>query len=38
MEGSVELLYFGMNLARVKSLDQTFFEKQKDKFRWFERT
>jgi hypothetical protein len=38
MEGSIELLYFGMNLTRIKSLDQTFFEKQKEKFRWSERT
>jgi hypothetical protein len=38
MEGNAELLYHGMNLARIKSLDQTFFEKQKDKFRWSERT
>jgi hypothetical protein len=38
MEGSVELLYFGTNLARMKSFDQTFFEKQKDMFRWLERT
>jgi hypothetical protein len=35
---SAGLLCFGMNLARIKSLDQTFFGKQKDKFRWSERT
>jgi hypothetical protein len=29
---------FGMNQARIKSLDQTFFGKQKYKFRWSERT
>jgi transposase InsO family protein len=29
---------FRMNQARIKSLDQTSFGKQKDKFRWSERT
>jgi hypothetical protein len=38
MEESAGLLCFGMNLARIKSLDQTFFKKQKDRFRWSERT
>jgi hypothetical protein len=36
--GSAGLLCFGMNQARIKSLDQTLFGKQKDKFRWSERT
>jgi hypothetical protein len=35
---SAGLLCFGTNLARIKSLDQTSFRKQKDKFRWSERT
>jgi hypothetical protein len=38
MEESAGLLYFGTNLARIKSLDQTSFGKQKDRFRWSERT
>jgi hypothetical protein len=38
MEESAGLLCFRTNLARIKSLDQTSFEKQKDKFRWSERT
>jgi transposase InsO family protein len=38
MEESAGLLCFGMNQARIKSLDQTSFRKQKDKFRWSERT
>jgi hypothetical protein len=31
-------LCFGTNWARIKYLDQTFFGKQRDKFRWSERT
>jgi hypothetical protein len=38
MEESAGLLCFGMNRARIKSLDQTSFGKQKDKFIWSERT
>jgi hypothetical protein len=38
MEESARLLCFGMNRARIKSLDQTSFGKQKDKFIWSERT
>jgi hypothetical protein len=37
MEESAGLLCFGMNLARIKSLDQTFFGKQKDRSRWSEK-
>jgi hypothetical protein len=38
MDVSVELLYFGMNLEKIKFLDQKFFEKQKDKFKSLEKT
>jgi hypothetical protein len=38
MEESAGLLCFGTNRARIKSLDQTSFEKQKDTFTWLERT
>jgi hypothetical protein len=38
MEESAGLLCFGMNLVRIKSLDQTSFGKQKDRFRCSERT
>jgi hypothetical protein len=31
MDGSAELHCFGMNLEKIKSLDQKYFEKQKGK-------
>jgi hypothetical protein len=36
--GYLELLCFGMNLEKIKSLDQKYFEKQKGKFKSSERT
>jgi transposase InsO family protein len=38
MEESAGLLCFATNRARIKSLDQTSYGKQKDKFRWSEKT
>jgi hypothetical protein len=37
MDASAELHYFGMNLEKIKSLDQIYFEKQKGKFKSLER-
>jgi hypothetical protein len=38
MDASVELLCFGMNLEKIKSLDKKYFEKQKGKFKLLEIT
>jgi hypothetical protein len=38
MDAGAELHCFGMNLEKAKSLDQKYFEKQKDKFKLLERT
>jgi hypothetical protein len=38
MDASVELRCFRMNLEKIKSLDQKYFEKQKGKFKSLERT
>jgi hypothetical protein len=37
MDTSAELYCFGMNLEKIKSLDQKYFEKQKSKFTSLER-
>jgi hypothetical protein len=37
MDASAELHCFGMNLEKIKSLDQKYFEKQKNKFTSLER-
>jgi hypothetical protein len=37
MDAGIELHYFGMNLEKIKSLDQRYFEKQKGKFKLLER-
>jgi hypothetical protein len=37
MDASAELHCFGMNLEKIKSLDQKNFEKQKSKFKSLER-
>jgi hypothetical protein len=33
MDASAEPLCFGMNLEKIKSLDQKYFERQKGKFK-----
>jgi hypothetical protein len=37
MDASAELHCFGMNLEKIKPLDQKYFEKQKSKFTSLER-
>jgi hypothetical protein len=37
MDAGAELHYFGMNLEKIKSLDQRYFKKEKGKFKLLER-